>query len=156
MGKQIPCNLLSTSQWRHNGHNDVSNHLTIIYSTIYSGADQRKHESAASLAFVRGIHRWPVNSPHKWTVTRKMFPFDDVIMNERRDNTCVLPSSLVVLITAPSHNKQLSNVVQSGCCVCLQKQMRTLMAEAVISYLDSLTKSTLKFGKPCIKPTWVR
>ena len=27
-----------------------------------------------------GIHRWPVNSPHKGTVTRKMFPFDDVIM----------------------------------------------------------------------------
>ena len=50
------------------------------YSTVYSGADQRKHQSPASLAFVRGIHRWPVNSPHKWPVTRKMFPFDDVIM----------------------------------------------------------------------------
>ena len=44
-------------------------------------ADQRKHQSSASLAFVRGIHRWPVNSPHKWPVTRKMFPFDDVVMN---------------------------------------------------------------------------
>ena len=54
--------------------------LTIVYSTVYSGADQRKHQSSASLAFVRGIHRWPVNSPHKWPVTRKMFPFDDVIM----------------------------------------------------------------------------
>ena len=54
--------------------------LTIIYSTVYSDADQRKHQSSASLAFVRGIHRWPVNSPHKWPVTRKMFPFDDVIM----------------------------------------------------------------------------
>ena len=53
---------------------------TIIYSTVYSGADQRKHQSSASLAFVRGIHRWPVNSPHKWPVTRKMFPFDDVII----------------------------------------------------------------------------
>ena len=55
--------------------------LTIVYSTIYSGTDQGKHQSSASLAFVRGIHRWPVvNSPHKWPVTRKMFPFDDVIM----------------------------------------------------------------------------
>ena len=54
--------------------------LTIVYSTVYSDADQRKHQSSASLAFVRGIHRWPVNSPHKWPVTRKMFPFDDVIM----------------------------------------------------------------------------
>ena len=54
---------------------------TIVYSTIYWGTDQRKHQSSTSLAFVRGIHRWPVNSPHKGPVMRKMFPFDDVIMN---------------------------------------------------------------------------
>ena len=54
--------------------------LTIAYSTVYSDADQRKHQSSASLAFVRGIHRGPVNSPHKRPVTRKMLPFDDVIM----------------------------------------------------------------------------
>ena len=48
--------------------------------TVYPGTDQRKHQSSASLAFVRGIHRWPLNSPHKRPVTRKMFPFDDVIM----------------------------------------------------------------------------
>ena len=54
--------------------------LTIVFSAIYSDTDQRKHQSSASLAFVRGIHRGPVNSPHKWPVTRKMFPFDDVIM----------------------------------------------------------------------------
>ena len=53
--------------------------LTIVYSTVYSGADQRKHQSFASLAFVRGIHRSPVNSPHKWPVTRKMFPFDTLV-----------------------------------------------------------------------------
>ena len=50
--------------------------LTIVYSNVYLGADQRKHESSGSLAFVQGIHRGPVNSPHKWPVTRKMFPFD--------------------------------------------------------------------------------
>ena len=55
--------------------------LTIVYSTVYSNADQRKYQSSASLAFVRGIHRRPVNSPHKWPVTREMFPFDDVIMD---------------------------------------------------------------------------
>ena len=54
--------------------------LTIVYLSVYSDADQRKHQSSASLAFVWGIHRGPVNSPHKWPVTRKMFPFDDVIM----------------------------------------------------------------------------
>ena len=53
---------------------------TIVYSTAYSGADKRKHQSSASLAFVKGIHRWPVNSLHKWPVTRKMFPSDDVSM----------------------------------------------------------------------------
>ena len=50
------------------------------YSTFYSGGDQRKHQSSVSLAFVQGIHRWPVNSPHKGPVRLKMFPFDDVIM----------------------------------------------------------------------------
>ena len=59
--------------------------LTIVYSTVYSGADQSKHQSSASLAFVWGIHRGPVNSPHKWPVTRKMFPFDDVIMIRAND-----------------------------------------------------------------------
>ena len=54
--------------------------LTIIYLTVYSGVHQRKHQRSASLAFVWGIHRWPVNSPHKWPVTRKMFPFDDVMI----------------------------------------------------------------------------
>ena len=54
--------------------------LTVVYSAVHSGADQRKHQSSASLAFVWGIHGWPVNSPHKWPVTRKMFPSADVIM----------------------------------------------------------------------------
>ena len=54
--------------------------LTIVYSTVYSGADHRKHHNSASLAYVWGIHRLPVNSPHKGPVTRIFFPFDDVIM----------------------------------------------------------------------------
>ena len=52
---------------------------TIVYSTVYSVTDQRKHQNSASLAFVRGIHRWPVYFLHKYAVTRKMFPFDEVI-----------------------------------------------------------------------------
>ena len=54
--------------------------LTIVYSTVYSDTDQRKHGSSTSLALVQRIHRWSVHSPHKWPVTRKMFLFDDVIM----------------------------------------------------------------------------
>ena len=47
--------------------------LTIVYATVHSGADQRKHQSSASLAFVWGIHRSLVNSPHKWPVTREIW-----------------------------------------------------------------------------------
>ena len=80
MGIPIP----RTLQWRHNGCDWVSNHQPHVnmnfHSGVYSGEDQRKHQRSASLAFVRGIHRWPVNSPRKRPVMRKMFPFDDVIM----------------------------------------------------------------------------
>ena len=55
--------------------------LTIVYSIVHSGADQRKHQSSALPAFVGGIHRWPVNTPHIGPETRKMFLFDDVIMS---------------------------------------------------------------------------
>ena len=74
--------------------------LTIVYSTIYSGTDQSKHQSSASLAFVWGIHRGLVNSPHKWPVTRKMFPFDDVIMTCQVIN---MPAALcfVPIVTLP-------------------------------------------------------
>ena len=54
--------------------------IMIVYSTVYSDADQRKHQSSASLAFAWGIHQWPVKIPHEGPVTRNMFPFDDVIM----------------------------------------------------------------------------
>ena len=64
--------------------------LTIVYSTVYPGADQRKHQSPASLAFVWGIHRGPVNSPHKWPVTPKLFPFDDVLMLIKNQNNSLL------------------------------------------------------------------
>ena len=64
--------------------------LTIVYSTFNAGADQRKDQSSTSLAFVRGIHRWLVNSSHKGSVTRKMFPFDDVILSSSSTHTCVI------------------------------------------------------------------
>ena len=54
--------------------------VSIVCWTICSGPDERKHQSSASLTFVRGIHRWPVNFPHRGSVMWKMFPFDDIIM----------------------------------------------------------------------------
>ena len=76
--------LCKSLQWRHYGHDGVSNHrrLGCLLNRLFM-CRWRKHQSSALLAFVRGIHRWPLNSPHKGPVTRKMFPFDAVIMFSR-------------------------------------------------------------------------
>ena len=83
------CNVIIRCYWNH--YNDVimstmtsqiTSH-TIVFSTVYLGGDQRNHQSSASLAIVREIHRSPVISMLIWPVTRKMFPFDDVIMPMR-------------------------------------------------------------------------
>ena len=71
--------------------------LTIVYSTVYSGADQRKYQSSASLAFVRGIHRSPVNSPRKGPVTRKCFHL--------MTSTCYFIHSIPLLMMTWRHKK---------------------------------------------------
>ena len=64
---------------RHNGR--LKSPASWLFTQPFiQGADQRKHQSSASLDLVRRVHRWPVNSPHKWPVKRKMSPIDDVIM----------------------------------------------------------------------------
>ena len=63
--------------------------ITIVYATIYSGADQWNHQSSASLAFMRGNHWCPVSSLHKGPVTRKTFPFDDIIVTLHRQRPMV-------------------------------------------------------------------
>ena len=80
LGKWYDCPA-TPLQWRHIECHCISNHRRLDF-LLNSGTDQRTHQSPASLAFVREIHRWPVNSPHKGPVTRKMFPFDNVIMIE--------------------------------------------------------------------------
>ena len=77
-----PCTLgYFPLKWRHNERDSASNHqcLDCLLNRLFR-IDQRKHQSFVSLAFVQGIHRWSMNSPHKWPVTRKMFPFDDVVV----------------------------------------------------------------------------
>ena len=70
------------TQWRHNGRDGVSNHQS--HDCLLNRLFRRKSKKTSKLRVtglcVWGIHRWPVNSPHKWSVTLKMFPFDDVIM----------------------------------------------------------------------------
>ena len=69
-------------QWHHNGLNGVPNHDPhhCLLNRLFRSWS-KKHQSSASLAFVRGIRRGPVNSPHTWPVTWKMFPVDDVIIS---------------------------------------------------------------------------
>ena len=70
-----------TSHERH----VVSNHLSFncLFNSLCRSSSN-KHQSRHYWPFVRGIHRWPVNSRHKWPVTRKMIPSDDVIMTRTK------------------------------------------------------------------------
>ena len=74
-------NEVYTSHWRHNEHDGVSNHQP--HDCLHNCLFRRRSKKRSKLrvtGLLRGIHRWPVNSPHKRPVTQKMFPFDDVIM----------------------------------------------------------------------------
>ena len=87
--------------------------------TVCSGAHQRKHQSSALLAFVRGIHRWPADSPHKGPVTQKTFPFDDVIMDILA-TTDDIPgryraSQLILLCRVVSENRVFIAVTLTHC-----------------------------------------
>ena len=76
-------------QRRHNERGEVSNHLHLdCLPTLSSSADQRKYQSSTSLAFARGIHRPPVDCPHKRPVTQKIFSFDDDFMVIRHNIQC--------------------------------------------------------------------
>ena len=86
------------------------NSLAIVYLTVYSGAGQRKHQSSASLAFVRGIHRIPVNSPHKWPVTRKMLPFHNVV-GQKSTIPMYIVRHLVIWGNNASSIRQVSHTV---------------------------------------------
>ena len=71
-------------QWRHNGRDSVSNHKS--HHCLLIRAFRRKSKKTPKLCVTgdRRIHRGPVNSPYKWQVTRKMFPFDEVIMRGQK------------------------------------------------------------------------
>ena len=91
-------------QWRHNGRDGVSNYQShdCLLNRLFK-AQKKKNQSSASLAFVRGIHRWPLNSPHKGPIARKMFPFDDVIMSWWRHGTHIIFLHLSNMILVSSN-----------------------------------------------------
>ena len=74
--------LTSPVHWRHSERDGVLNHRRLeCLFTVYSSADQGKHQRSTSLTAVTGNHLWwPVVSTHKGTVTRQMIPSDDVYM----------------------------------------------------------------------------
>ena len=112
--------------------------LTVVYSSVYSGADQRKHQSSASLAFVRGIHRWPVNSPYKGPVRRKMFPFDDVIMSHALARCSGSFHTKIYRTQRPRMNSMKTFLIANKC------------------YSNRfITDSTTRYGKDCIDPLMV-
>ena len=85
--------------------------LASVYSAVQIGADQRKHQSSESFAFVRGIHLRPVNSPHKRPVTRKMFPFDDVIMGIFRESEANTMAADVVALRAAWTSTSMAAII---------------------------------------------
>ena len=86
-----------TLQWRHNERDGFSNH-SIDCSTVCLGAGQRTYQISASLAFERGIRRWPVDSPHKGPVTQKWFRLVTSMI------ICVAPSDVKDDLIHKSHN----------------------------------------------------
>ena len=75
--------MVAVLQWHHNERDGISNHQHIDCLLYRCSCADKKDQSSASLVVVRGIHRWPMNSPIKRPVTRKMIPFDHVTMGMR-------------------------------------------------------------------------
>ena len=106
--------LMPSKQWRHNGHNGISNQsLTIDYSSAFSGADQRKHKSSASLAFVREIHQWPVNSRTNGQLRGKCFhlmrsSWYPAIINKANLRDLIAATGLVILLKLDSNHRFFS------------------------------------------------
>ena len=91
--------------------------VSIVCSTFCSGADQGKHQSPASLAFATGFHRSPLGSPHKGTVTREMFLFDDVIVIGKYFTNGLWPDNPNLKITCRSHVRN-NYPIGSVICAC--------------------------------------
>ena len=95
-----------TLLWRHNGHEGISNHQPhdCLLNRLFGR--RSKNTSKLRVTDLCAGNRGLVNSPHKWPVTRKMFPFDDVIMKSlwpsdtiwghRSGSTMPLPEPMLI------------------------------------------------------------
>ena len=122
--------------------------LTIVYSTVYRDADQTKHQSSASLAFVWGIHRGLVNSPHKWLVMRKMFPFDDVIMFVWKPAVCFLVQNCTVY-DCDFHISIIVSQITGNWTVCSTPWSGYIKENIHAPYTSMKTSKQLHITGPC-------
>ena len=110
----VPLVHAHTKSYQHNSDviiSPITSQITgvsMVCSAVCSGADERKHQSYMSLDFVRGINRWLVNSPYKGPVTRKMFPFDDVIMKMPCITSTMISQSCVYSDSTPQLTETLA------------------------------------------------
>ena len=130
----------------------ITSLTTIVFSTVYSEADPKKHQSYASLAFVRGIHRRPVNSPHKWPVTRKMFPFGDVIMWKRIVNYSYNRNTLFYLCTLSHHvHPHIIITIENGAC-----NQDSIFAESFNKYATMASNTIIQVYWKMVSPLFAK
>ena len=106
--------------------------FSIVYSTVCSGADQRKHQSSALLVFEKGLHPWPVNAPHTDPVILKMFPFDDVsVRSDKPDLQCIIALTSIAIWMK-------SFIIQCLAITFSEKQFANKTPSRIVCVTDSL------------------
>ena len=104
--------LLMPLQWHHNGYNGVSNHQRIdcLLNRLFRHRSKKTPKLHVT-GLCAGIHRWPVNAPYKGPVTRKMLPFDDVIMAHCKIRNIFDQSDLIISLISTQKYKEIAFVI---------------------------------------------
>ena len=138
-------------QWRLNEHDGASNrHLDCLLNCLLRRRSERKYQSFMPLASVRGVHRWPVDSPPKGPATRKMFPFDDVVMHLMSPNSirtiyrCTTTILVTYYLDPSSHLKSISVEISFHCHFIPGLDIFAYGTEAVVSYSISYSGWLIK------------
>ena len=89
--------------------------LTIVHPTVYS---RRRSKNTSKLRVTGLCDWWPVNTPHKGPVTRKMFPFDDVIVRIHKavGNRATYTDSYFITVTSIKLNRLVFQVIRPYTC----------------------------------------
>ena len=137
--------LFSPLQWHHDGCDGISNHWRL--GCILNSLSQRRSKKISKLhplAFVRGIHWWPMNSPHKGPVTRKMLPFDDVIMHNK-PTLCTSITFVCTRYCQPTCSRGTAMTTFSQwCCECRisKSSLLLLLLPWCLEHIEAETKWT--------------